>query len=246
MQKMFEESIKGRVIINIQCSDADQCLALKKRYGNVFMTGITAKAYSDLEVGVRHIQELQKNGIRVSAGLGDGASGQWKRALQLAIKCNTEHLNQVFPAAALSQSLIEERGNRTVTNALIRPSGKIGYVKIGTGPISDKEDSVIQIRAVAAMLKEMNVKSMKVFPVEGLKHLEELKEIARIAGEFGLILEPTGGIKPENVETIVRTCLDAGAAYIMPHLYGSLKNEDGRLDSNKMDMTVEAIERALK
>ena len=246
MQKMFEESIKGKVIINIQCSDVEQCLSIKKQYGNVFLTGITAKSYPDLETGVELIHKLQANGIRVSAGLGDGASAQWERALQLALKCNTEHLNQVFPAAALAQGLIEQRGNRTITNALIRPTGKVGYVKIGTGPMSENEDSIIPMRTAASMLKEMRVKSIKFFPIKGLEHLKELEEVARIAGEFGLMIEPTGGIKPENVEAVVKTCLDAGAAYVMPHVYGSLKNEDGQLDCNKMEKTMEAIERAVR
>lgn len=245
MKRLFEESISGKILINIQCSAIEQCIEVRERYGNVFLTGITAKSYPELDEGIHTIQALQENGIRVSAGLGDGASSQWERALQLALSCNTEHLNQVFPAAALSQSLIDKKGNRTVTNALIRPTGRVGYVQIGTGPMSEKEESVVSIRTAAAMLKETYVKSLKFFPIKGLQHLEELKEAARIAGEFDMMMEPTGGITPDNVEVIVRICLEAGAKYVMPHLYGSLKDETGAIDFEKMDKAVAAIKRAL-
>ena len=173
-------------------------------------------------------------------GLGDGESGQWERALKLALETNCEHLNQIFPAAALSQALIRKRGNRSIVNALIRPTGRVGYVSIGTGPISEREDSAVLLRAVAAMLHETHVNSLKFFPIKGTAHLEELAEVARIAAEFGMMIEPTGGITPDNVEIVVRTCLEAGAVHVMPHRYGSLKDESGGLDFDKMDRAVEA------
>lgn len=246
MEQMFKDSIGGKILINIQCFSVEQCLEARERYGNVFLTGVTAKSFSELEDGIRTVQALQEKGIRVSAGLGDGASTQWERALKLALSCNTEHLNQVFPAAALSQRLIDEKGNRTIANALIKPTGRVGYVQIGTGPMSENEEAVVPIRAAVAMLKETHVKSLKLFPVKGLQHLEELAEAARVAGEFDMMIEPTGGITPDNVETVVRTCLEAGAKYVMPHLYGSLKDEKGSLNFEKMDKAVTAIKRALK
>ena len=246
MKQMFKESIDGKKLINIQFFSIEQCLEARERYGNVFLTGVTAKSFPKLEDGIRTIQVLQEKGIRVSAGLGDGASSQWERALELALSCNTEHLNQVFPAAALSQRLIDEKGNQTIANALIRPTGRVGYVQIGTGPMSEGEEAVVPIRAAVAMLKETHVKSLKLFPIKGLQHLEELKEVARVASEFDMMIEPTGGITPDNVEVIVRTCLQAGAKYVMPHLYGSLKDENGIIDFEKMDKAVAAIKRAQK
>lgn len=246
MEEMFERSIDGRVIINIQCGDLEQCVEAKRRFGDIFLTGITAKAFPNLEDGAACIRKLQEAGIRVSAGLGDGESFQWERALKLALETDCEHLNQVFPAAALSQGLLWEKGNRTTVNALIRPTGRVGYVSIGTGPVSEKEESILPVRAAAAMIKEMHVESLKFFPMKGTAHLEELAELARTAAEFDLMIEPTGGITPENVETVVRTCLSAGAVRIMPHLYGSLKHENGSLDLDKMDRAVEAIQTALE
>ena len=96
------------------------------------------------------------------------------------------------------------------------------------------------------MLHETHVNSLKFFPIKGTAHLEELAEVARIAAEFGMMIEPTGGITPDNVEIVVRTCLEAGAVHVMPHLYGSLKDESGGLDFDKMDRAVEAVQRALE
>ena len=246
MENMFERSINGKVIINIQCTNLEECLEAKRRFGDIFLTGITAKAFPDLEEGIACIRMLERAGIRVSAGLGDGESNQWERALKLALETDCEHLNQVFPAAALSRALIQERENRTIVNALIQPTGRVGYVSIGTGPFSEHENSMIPLRAAVAMLRETHVKSLKFFPIKGTAHLEELAEAAHIAAEFGMMIEPTGGITPENVEEVVRTCLEAGAVHIMPHLYGSLKDGAGTLDFDQMDRAIEAVQRALE
>lgn len=243
---MFERSIDGKVILNIQCMCLDECLEAKKQFGDIFLTGITAKAFSDIEDGIDCIRRLQNAGIRVSAGLGDGEAFQWERALNLALMTDCEHLNQVFPAAALSQRLIREKENRTIVNALIRPTGRVGYVSIGTGPLSEKEESIVPIRAAAAMLKETHVSSLKFFPIKGTAHLAELETVAKAAAEFDMMIEPTGGITPDNVEAVVRTCMEAGAVHIMPHLYASLKDESGMLELYKMERAVEAIRRALR
>lgn len=245
MINMFEQSIGGKALINIECSELDQCLAVKEHFGDVFLVGVMAKTFPDISQGCKVVGKLQTAGIRVSAGLGGGSPQQWERALKLALNSHTEHLNQIFPAAALSQCLLLQNGGRTIVNALVRPSGKEGEVIIGTGPLSDSIYSAVSVRTAAAMLKETGVSSIKLYPIEGVVHFRELEAVARAAAEFDMMLEPTGGISPENVGQVVRICLNAGVKHIMPHLYGSLKNESGVLDFYKMEKAVKEISMAV-
>ena len=66
--------------------------------------------------------------------------------------------------------------------------------------------------------------------------------INRVAAKYDMIMEPTGGITTENVGKIVGICLEAGVSYVMPHLYGSLKDKvTGALDMEKFKRAYDAI-----
>lgn len=240
----FKDGIGNKVMINIQCGRAEEAVKATEEFGGCILVGVTAKDFPVLADGVALINEMHKNGVKVSAGLGDGSASQWSRSLELAAQTNCVHLNQVFPAAALSQYYLDSLGKSTITNALIKPTGQPGHVCVSTGPESERlADAVIPADTAGAMLSEMGVKSLKFYPISGTDRLDEVREVARVAGRFGLIMEPTGSITPENVAVIVKTCLDAGAEFVMPHLYGSLKNkETGLLDMTKLRTAYENIQ----
>lgn len=243
MWSLFDKGYHRAVLINIQCSNFDDALQAAKRFPGT-LVGVMAKSYACLQQGIDFAHQLRNAGIMVSAGLGDGCPGQWERALQLALGAKTEHLNQVFPAAALSQKALEQAGVDTCVNALIRPSGRPGLVNISTGPLSEQSaEAVVPAETAAAMLSEVGVRSLKFFPMWGIKALPEAIALAKAAARYNMILEPTGGLTPENVGPIVAALLDAGATHIIPHLYGSLKDTaTGGLDMGKFEKALAAIE----
>lgn len=241
--ELFDNGIHNRALINIQCDSIEQCLEVKERYGDSFITGITASSFTEIEDGVALINKMHENKIKVSVGLGNGSAAQWSRALELAKSTNPVHLNQVYPASALSVGILQQLGYSTLVNALIKPTGRLGYVNIATGPVSERqEEAVIPIDTLAAILSEVGVKSVKFFPIDGMNRLDELNEVAIAVAKYDMIMEPTGGITPENVGMIVKTCVEAGVRYVMPHLYSSLKDTStGRLDMEKIDMAYQEI-----
>lgn len=240
---LFHEAIEKKVLMNIQCDCVEECEQLLHTYGRCFLTGIVAKSFPSLEEGVALIRRMQDAGVPVSAGLGDGSAIQWERALELAKLTDPEHLNEVFPAAALSQAVLKAQGCRTLVNALVRPTGTPGMVSISTGPLSEKQDdAVIPMETAAAMMAEVGISSVKFYHIQGDARLEEVRAVAEVAGKYNMVMEPTGGITPENVAAVVKTCLDAGATCIMPHIYGSLKNKTtGKMDLEKFRRAYEAI-----
>ena len=243
MWSIFDKGYHRSILINIQCSNFDDALQASKRFSGT-LVGVMAKSFFHLQQGIAFAHQLRDAGIMVSAGLGDGCPNQWERALKLALNARTEHLNQVFPVAALSQKALEQAGVDTCVNALIRPSGRPGLVNISTGPFSEQAaEAIIPGETAAAMLSEAGVRSLKFFPMEGTKALPEAIALAKAAARYDMILEPTVGLTPENVGPIVAALLDAGVTHIIPHLYGSLKDATtGNLDIGRFEKAVAAIE----
>ncbi|TDF92736.1 KDGP aldolase [Paenibacillus piri] len=243
MKSFIERAIGGKVLLNIQTRSVEASVQAAELLGKAVFTGVMAKDFPVLEEGVRYIQALQERKVQVSAGLGDGSADQWEKALQLALHTAPLHLNQIFPAAGLSQYALRMQEAPTLVNAMVRPAGQPGIVDIGTGPLSQQTGSArVPVEAALAMMKEAGVQSVKFFPIEGSKRLEEVRAVARAAAKEGMMIEPTGGITPDNAAEIVQVCLDAGVPCIMPHLYGSLKNpETGDLDKRKLEATYRSI-----
>lgn len=213
------------LLINVQASTVDAAAAAARRYGDDVVVGVVARDFAEPAEGAAHIRRLQAQGVRVSAGLGDGAADQWERALQLAILTQPCHLNQVFPAAGLSQRVLADAGAPTLVNALVRPGGAPGVVSVNTGPRSQRApDGRLPVGAALDMLAEVGVRSVKLFPVNGDTRLDEVRAVAAAAAERDLALEPTGGITPDNLAAVLDACLDAGVTRLMPHLYGSVKD----------------------
>jgi 2-dehydro-3-deoxy-phosphogluconate aldolase len=233
------------LLLNVQASTVDGAVAASDRYGDRVIVGVVARDFTDPADGAAHIQALQARGVNVSAGLGDGAADQWERALEMAVLARPFHLNQVFPAAALSQRALRLAGAPTVVNALVRPTGTAGTVTVATGPVSERAgEGRLPVGAALDMLAETGVRSVKLFPVEGAARLAELRAVAAAVAERDMALEPTGGITPGNLSDVLTVCLDAGATRLMPHLYGSVKDPaTGDLCPDRLAAAMTVIDR---
>jgi 2-dehydro-3-deoxy-phosphogluconate aldolase len=106
---------------------------------------------------------------------------------------------------------------------LISPTGTIGKVKVNTGVHSESVADQVDLTAALLMLKDIGLKSVKFFHMKGRTYLEELQAVAKECKSVGIeMIEPTGGLSPENIRDIVEVCLESGVKYIMPHVYSSI------------------------
>lgn len=234
----------GGFALNVQATSVEAARATTS-LGVPVLVGVMMRGYATLEDGVAAVREMVAAGVLVSIGLGDGAADQWDRALRAALATGPLHLNQVFPAAAMSQRVLAEAGHRTVVNALVRPAG-VGLVDIATGPLSGDsgERAVVPVGIALDLLLEMGVRSVKLFPVGGLNRLDEIVAVAAAAAERGMLIEPTGGLSPAHLDTLMASLRPLGCP-VMPHLYGSLKDTaTGDLSLAKLAVAVHAMERA--
>lgn len=82
----------------------------------------------------------------------------------------------------------------------------------------------------AAMLAEIGVESVKFYPIEEKKRLDEMAEMVKAAVRHQIrIFEPTGGIDLDSLPDLVKVCAQHGAERIIPHIYTSIVDrETGR------------------
>ena len=91
-------------------------------------------------------------------------------------------------------------------------------------PSSDYALESVSTELAVALLHEMSVDSVKLFPLHGLTYIDELREVAMVATSRGMMVEPTGGLTIAMLPEILKACSFTGEERIMPHLYSSVKN----------------------
>lgn len=230
-----------KVIFNVLAKDLENAKELFEVAGDQVLVGVMVKDFPTEEAAVEQVQSFKENGVPVSVGLGAADPAMWKKVADVSVKTKPDHINQIFPAAGYTLGRMEQLGEQPVVNAVIEPSGTPGQVYISTGPVSSDYRQKVSCEMAATMLAEIGVHSVKFYPIEGEKRLDEVAAMVQAAAKAGLkIFEPTGGIGVENVQSIVNTCLDNGAETVIPHLYTSLINkETGKTEVSKIQQLLD-------
>jgi len=212
------------VRINLLAKDLRNALDIVEATERQVYIGIMVKNFKTVDEAVERIMDFQQAKIPVSVGMGAGDPTQWKRVVEAAVRTKPAHVNQVFPAAGYTLAALKSVGSdHTIVNALISPANGIGKVSVCTGPESRNFQDSISCDAAAAMLKEIGVHSVKLYPIGGQSRLDEVAEMVRAAVRQGItIFEPTGGIDIHSVHKVVEVCIENGAEIIIPHIYTAL------------------------
>ncbi len=220
--KLTPNFYRDRVCLNVLAGSKDNARDIYLAAEGHVLVGVLSKNYADVASAVADMKEyagLIDNAL--SVGLGAGDPRQSMMVSQISSQVQPQHVNQVFTGVGTSRALLGQ--NESVVNGLISPTGKTGWVKISTGPLSSAaSDGIVPIDTAIALLKDMGGSSVKYFPMGGLKTREEFACVARACAEQDFWLEPTGGIDLENFEAIMEIALEAGVSKIIPHIYSSI------------------------
>lgn len=212
---------KGRVCLNCLTNSVDNAKAIYEAAKGHVAVGILSANYPDAKQAaedMKRYQEAVENNI--SVGLGAGNPGQWKAVADISGQIKPKHINQTFTAGGYTRA---KTGEGPFLNSMVAPCGKVGYVKISTGPLcKDMEPAIVPVKTAIAMAKEQGADSLKYFPMGGLKVKEEYEAVAAACAESGFGLEPTGGIDLDNFSEILKIAVDAGVEHIIPHVYSSI------------------------
>ncbi|CAM3676992.1 2-dehydro-3-deoxyphosphooctonate aldolase [Rouxiella silvae] len=220
--KLTPNFYRDRVCLNVLAGSKDNARDIYEAAEGHVLVGVLSKNYADVASAVADMKEyaaLIENAL--SVGLGAGDPRQSLMVSQISQQVQPQHVNQVFTGVGTSRALLGQ--NDSVVNGLISPTGKVGFVKISTGPLSSTaNDGIVPVDTAIALLKDMGGSSVKYFPMGGLKTREEFAFVARACAEQDFWLEPTGGIDLENFDAIMEIALEAGVSKIIPHIYSSI------------------------
>ncbi|WP_421595545.1 2-dehydro-3-deoxy-phosphogluconate aldolase [Rahnella sp. PD4] len=220
--KLTPNFYRDRVCLNVLAGSKNNARDIYEAAEGHVLVGVLSKNYADVASAVADMKEyaaLIENAL--SVGLGAGDPRQSLMVSQISAQVQPQHVNQVFTGVGTSRALLGQ--NDSVVNGLISPTGKPGFVKINTGPLSSASaDAIVPVETAIALLKDMGGSSVKYFPMGGLKTREEFAAVARACAEQDFWLEPTGGIDLENFEPIMEIALAAGVTKIIPHIYSSI------------------------
>ncbi|WP_337264456.1 MULTISPECIES: 2-dehydro-3-deoxy-phosphogluconate aldolase [unclassified Serratia (in: enterobacteria)] len=220
--KLKPNYYQDRVCLNVLAGSKDNAQEIYDAAQGHVLVGVLSKNYPDVDSAIAdmtHYARLIENAL--SIGLGAGDPKQSNMVSQIAWKVQPQHVNQVFTGVGASRALLGQR--ETVVNGLVSPTGRVGWVKISTGPLSAQApDGIVPVETAIALLKDMGGSSIKYFPMGGLKHKEEFQYVAQACAEHDFLLEPTGGIDLENYEAIMEIALAAGVKQVIPHIYSSI------------------------
>lgn len=214
--------LEDRICLNVLANSVENAKDCYDAAEGHVLLGVLSKNYKNDESAIKDMKKYQEaTNNALSVGLGAGDPNQSAMVSRISAELQPQHVNQVFTGAGSSRALLGQE--ETIVNALVSPTGNVGYVDITTGPLSSQQTSTeVPVDTAIALLKDMGASSLKYFPMKGLAHKEEYIEVAHACARNDFSLEPTGGIDLTNFEEIVQIAVDAGVKKIIPHVYSSI------------------------
>ncbi|MFD1415819.1 2-dehydro-3-deoxy-phosphogluconate aldolase [Oceanobacillus jeddahense] len=218
---------KNRVALNVLANSIENAKEVFEAAEGHVLVGVLSKDYPTVDAAVTAMKEYgEAIEDAVSIGLGAGDNRQAAVVADIAKDYAGSHINQVFPAVGATRANLGEKDSWI--NALVSPTGKVGYVNISTGPVSAEADetAIVPVKSAIALVRDMGGNALKYFPMKGLQTEEEFRAVAAACGEEGFALEPTGGIDLDNFAQILEIALEAKVPKVIPHVYSSIINKE--------------------
>ncbi|KRN98771.1 2-dehydro-3-deoxy-phosphogluconate aldolase [Companilactobacillus kimchiensis] len=214
--------LENGICLNVLANSVENAKDCYEAAEGHVVLGVLTKNYPTDEAAIEDMKKYQvaiDNAVSVGLGAGDPKQSNMVTRVSKAIQ--PQHVNQVFTGVGATREALGQ--SETIINGLVSPTGKVGLVNLATGPLSSQTAATeVPIETAIALLKDMGGSSIKFFPMKGLAHEAEFKEVAKACADNNFDLEPTGGIDLDNFETIVKIAVDAGVKRIIPHVYSSI------------------------
>ncbi|MGX8792643.1 2-dehydro-3-deoxy-phosphogluconate aldolase [Oceanobacillus oncorhynchi] len=216
-----------RVALNVLANSIENAKEVFKAAEGHVIVGVLSKDYPTVGAAVTAMKEYgEAIEDAVSIGLGAGDNRQAAVVAEIAKDYAGSHINQVFPSVGATRANLGKKDSWI--NALVSPTGKVGYVNISTGPVSAEADekAIVPIKSAIALVRDMGGNALKYFPMKGLQSEEEFRAVAKACGEERFALEPTGGIDLDNFAQILEITLEAKVPKVIPHVYSSIIHKE--------------------
>ena len=125
----------GRVCLNVLGGSLENAKEIYEAAEKYVAVGVLSANYPDVPSAVedmkKYMDVLEGN---LSVGLGGGNPAQWRAVAEIAKEVKANHFNQAFCAVGWTRANLGT--DEIHLNSMCAPCGKVGYVKISTGPLS--------------------------------------------------------------------------------------------------------------
>lgn len=216
--KVLTKRLYDKFLFNFLANDRDNAAAIMEAGSGYVVPGIVSDKFESIEAAAEKVAELKSVTELVSIGLGGGGdTTNWKKVLDIAVASIPGHINQPFETSPYAKGYLEGKNiPKQLVNALVQPTGEVGTIKMANSGKIIRVEDFIEI-AVA-----LGIESIKMMPIKGTQHLEELTYLTKIAAKRGIRgIEPAGGIDASNIKDIIAGVKDIDIELFMPHIFGS-------------------------
>ncbi len=137
--KLQPNYYRDRVCLNVLAGSKANAQDIYAAAEGHVLVGVLSKNYPDVDSAVTDMlryARLIENAL--SVGLGAGDPKQSAMVSLIAQQVQPQHVNQVFTGVGASRALLGQ--NDSVVNGLVSPTGRVGWVKISTGPDHRRSD----------------------------------------------------------------------------------------------------------
>ncbi|WP_100010208.1 KDGP aldolase [Lentibacillus sediminis] len=241
---MMKEKLHNKFLVNFLASDKKNAADIMEAGSGYVVPGIVSSNFETIEAAAAKVSELKTVSEVVSIGLGEGGNtANWKQVLEIAAASEAGHVNQPFEKAAYAKGFLDgSRPENQLVNGLVQPTGERGKVRLALTGITLCVEEFLDIASI------FGLGSIKMMPMNGTEHLQELVYITKAAEERGIRgVEPAGGIHADNISEIISAVKDINIEFFMPHIFGStIDKETGKTIPHKVREIFSAIEEGLR
>lgn len=235
----MKRKLYDKFLFNFLASDGENAADIMEAGRGYVVPGIVSNGFVSIEDAADKVHELKAVAEVISVGLGGGGNtANWKRVLDISAVSQPGHLNQPFEKASYTKGFLDgHHAPNQLVNGLVKPTGTVGEIQLTSGLII-KVEEFIEV-AVA-----LGIQSIKMMPVKGVQHLEELIYLTEKAAGKGIQgIEPAGGIDASNIRDIIDGVRNIDIAFFMPHIFGStIDKKTGKTIPGKVQEILEMVE----
>lgn len=213
----MQSKLHGKFLFNFLAKDMKNASDIMEAGNGYVVPGIASDQYNSTNDALAKVQEFKTVTNTISIGLGGGGdTGNWRRALEIAVPSDAGHLNQPFETASYAQGFLEGKEQKQLVNALVTPTGEIGKIQLAYSK------KIINVEQFLEIASGMGITSIKLMPVNGIEHLDELVYLTKMASAYGFKgVEPAGGLNLNNIKQVAESVKHIDIEFFMPHIFGS-------------------------
>ncbi|MBM7600006.1 uncharacterized protein (TIGR03581 family) [Virgibacillus halotolerans] len=214
----MRKKLHEKFLFNFLARDAENAATIMEAGSGYVVPGIVSDKFETVALAVEKVQALQSVTDTISIGLGGGGNiANWEKVLDIALASQPGHINQPLETAVYAKGYLDGAHIKDqVVNALVKPTGNVGTIQLAcTG-------QMLEVEMFVEIVASLGVESIKMMPVKGTQHIEELIYLTKVAATKGIRgVEPAGGIDSNNIKDIMLGVKDIDIEYFMPHIFGS-------------------------